>query len=125
MRIEAVPTSGVVGWVGTCANEIEAVRVINIRISGTRPIVAIVAHGPQGASIQVDIPATRLDDYLTYGEANLASVVVGWVGSRAIEMEVVRVINIKISGTRPIEASESHVPQGASIQADIPATKIL
>ena len=53
-----MPTSGVVGWVGTCANEIEAVRVINIRISGTRPIVAIVSHAPQGASTQVDIPAT-------------------------------------------------------------------
>ncbi len=79
-------------------------------------------YGPDGASIQVNIPATRLDDYLTYGEANLASVVVGGVGSRAIEMEVVRVINIKISGTRPIEASESHVPQGASIQVDTPAT---
>jgi len=36
----------------------EVVRVINIRISGTRPIVAIVAHDPQGASTQVDIPAT-------------------------------------------------------------------
>ena len=46
------------GWVGTCANGIEVVRVINIRISGTRPIVAIAAHGPQGASIQGDIPAT-------------------------------------------------------------------
>ncbi len=114
MRIEAVPTSGVVGWVGTCANEIEAVRVINIRISGTRPIVAIVAHGPQGASIQVDIPATRLDDYLTYGEANLASVVVGGVGIHTMKIEVVGVINIRISGTRPIGTNATHAPQGSS-----------
>ena len=55
---EAVPTSGVVGGVGKCAMEMEVVRVINIRISGTRPIVAMVAHVPQGASIQVDMPAT-------------------------------------------------------------------
>jgi len=54
----AEPTSVVDGWVGTGATEIEVVRVINIRISGTRPIVARVAHGPQGASIQVDTPAT-------------------------------------------------------------------
>ena len=55
---EAAPTSVVVGWVGIRAIEIEVVRVINIRISGTRPIAAIVAHEPQGASIQVDMPAT-------------------------------------------------------------------
>ena len=53
-----MPTSGVVGWVGTCANGIEGVRVINIRISSTRPIVAMAAHVPQGASKQADIPAT-------------------------------------------------------------------
>ena len=53
-----MPTSGVVGWVGTCANEIEAVGVINIRISGTRPIVGTSTYGPDGASIQVNIPAT-------------------------------------------------------------------
>ena len=122
MRIEAVPTSGVVGRVGTCANEIEAVRVINIRISGTRPIVSIVAHGPQGASIQVDIPATRLDDYPTHREADPTSVVGGGVGIRAMESEVVRVINIRISGTRPIVAMAAHVPQGASRQVDTPAT---
>ncbi len=74
MRIEAVPTSGVVGWVGTCANEIEAVRVINIRISGTRPIVSIVAHGPQGASIQVDIPATGLICGATYHKTGHARI---------------------------------------------------
>ena len=55
---EAVPTSVVEGWVGICATEIEVVCIINIRISGTRPIVAMEAHVPQGASIQVDIPAT-------------------------------------------------------------------
>ena len=55
---EAIPTSAVEGWVGICAIEMEAVRVINIRISGTRPIVAMEAHVPQGASIQADIPAT-------------------------------------------------------------------
>jgi len=48
---EADPTSAVAGWVGSCATEIEVVRVTNIRISGTRPIVAMVAHVPQGASI--------------------------------------------------------------------------
>ena len=53
-----MPTSVVEGWVGICATEIEVVCIINIRISGTRPIVAIVSHGPQGASIQGDIPAT-------------------------------------------------------------------
>ena len=57
----------VVGWVGICAIEIEVVRVINIRISGTRPIVAIVAHVPQGASIQVDIPATGKTAGLPFG----------------------------------------------------------
>ena len=55
---EAAPTSVVVGWEGNGSIEMEVVRVINIRISGTRPIVAIVAHDPQGASTQVDIPAT-------------------------------------------------------------------
>ncbi len=79
-------------------------------------------YGPDGASIQVNIPATRLDDYLTYGEANLASVVDGWVGTGATEIEVVRVINIRISGTRPIVARVAHGPQGASIQVDTPAT---
>lgn len=55
---EAEPTSEVDGWVGDGATEIEVVRVSNIRISGTRPIGAIVAYAPQGASIQVDTPAT-------------------------------------------------------------------
>ena len=53
-----MPTSVVDGGVGICAIESEVVRGINIRISGTRPIVAIAAHVPQGASRQVDIPAT-------------------------------------------------------------------
>jgi len=34
------------------------VCIINIRISGTRPIVAMEAHVPQGVSIQVGSPAT-------------------------------------------------------------------
>ena len=55
---EAVPTSGVVGWVGICAIEKEVVCVSNSSISGTRPIAASEAHVPQGASIQGDIPAT-------------------------------------------------------------------
>ena len=54
---EAEPTSEVDGWVGDGATEIEVVRVSNIRISGTRPIGAIVTYAPQGASIQVDMPA--------------------------------------------------------------------
>jgi len=66
---EAVPTSGVVGWVGICAIEKEVVCAINIRISSTRPIAASEAHVPQGASIQGDIPATytqRLEWYPIY-----------------------------------------------------------
>lgn len=58
MHREAEPTSAVVGWVGFCATEMEVVRAINIKISGTRPVAAIDAHVLQGASIQGDIPAT-------------------------------------------------------------------
>ena len=73
------------------------VRVINIRISGTRPIVAIVAHVPQGASIQVDIPATGI--LHDPREAEPTSVIVGWIGICAEKTEVVCIINIRISGT--------------------------
>ncbi len=61
------------------------------------------------------LPLREVDICLTHREADPTSVVGGWVGIRAIEIEVVRVINIRISGTRPIVASTAHVPQGASI----------
>ena len=59
---------------------------------------------------------------MLHREADPTSVVVGQIGIRAIEIEVVRVTNIRIGGTRPIAAIDAHVPQGASIQADSPAT---
>lgn len=53
-----MPTNVVVGWLGIRTIKIEVVRIINIRISGTRPIVTINPHEPQGAITQVGIPAT-------------------------------------------------------------------
>ena len=36
----------------------DTVGTIDISISSARPIVTTVAHAPQGASIQADMPAT-------------------------------------------------------------------
>ncbi len=75
----------------------DTVGTIDISISSARPIVTTVAHVPQGASIQVDIPATGI--LHDPREAEPTSVIVGWIGICAEKTEVVCIINIRISGT--------------------------